>query len=108
MNWIPLTTLAQLEDIINANTTAVIFKHSTRCVVSNMARRNLELDKNLMPDNVNFYFLDLIAHRDISNQIASTWNVRHESPQILIVEGNTCKYNASHSEIEMQDIIAHL
>jgi bacillithiol system protein YtxJ len=32
--------------------------------------------------------LDLIAHREISNGIASRFGVMHQSPQLLIKEGN--------------------
>lgn len=105
MNWIQLNTIAQLEEFINSNTEIIIFKHSTRCPVSSMAKRSLEFDQNLIPEGARFYYLDLIAHRDISNRIAEIWNVKHESPQILIIKGKECLYNASHSDIEMKDII---
>lgn len=108
MNWTPLNTIAQLDEIANTDTISVIFKHSTRCSVSSMAKRNLEFDKDLLPRDASIYYLDLIAHRDISNKIAELWNIRHESPQILIVKGKDCLYNASHSDIEMQDIVKFL
>lgn len=108
MNWLQLNTLSQLDEFIQSNDTIVIFKHSTRCPVSSMAKRSLEFDKDLIPEGAKFYYLDLIAHRDISNKIAEMWNVRHESPQILIIKGNKCLYNASHSDIEMQDIIKYI
>lgn len=107
MNWIILNEEKQLEEIISSNEIVVIFKHSTRCPVSSMAKRSLEYDKDLVPNNLKFYYLDLIAHRNISNAIAELWNVRHESPQILIVQGKTCLYNVSHSDIDMEDIIKH-
>ena len=107
MNWITLNDKEQLEEIILSNEIVVIFKHSTRCPVSSMAKRSLEYDKDLIPENLKFYYLDLIANRNISNTIAETWNVRHESPQILIVQGNTCLYDVSHSDIDMEEIIKH-
>jgi bacillithiol system protein YtxJ len=40
-------------------------------------------------DKVTPYFLDLIAHREISNGIASRFSVVHQSPQLLLIkEGN--------------------
>ncbi len=108
MNWIPLNTITQLDDIQKSDSTIIIFKHSTRCAVSSMAKRNLEFDKDLLPNTAPIYYLDLIANRDISNKITEIWGVRHESPQILIVKGDTCIYNASHSDIEMQDIVDHI
>lgn len=108
MNWITLNTIAQLNEFITSNSPVIIFKHSTRCSVSSMAKRNLEFDKNLIPQDAKFYYLDLIAHRDISNKIVELWNIRHESPQILVIKGEECIYNASHSDIEMQDIVKYI
>lgn len=108
MNWITLNTIAQLNEFITSNSPVIIFKHSTRCSVSSMAKRNLEFDKNLIPEDAKFYYLDLIAHRDISNKIVELWNIRHESPQILVIKGEECIYNASHSDIEMQDIVKYI
>jgi len=108
MNWIILNSQSQLDSILTSNETTVIFKHSTRCPVSSMAKRSLEFDKDLPPEGAKFYYLDLIANRDISNKIAETWSIRHESPQIIIVKGKDSLYDASHSDIEMQDIIKYL
>jgi bacillithiol system protein YtxJ len=38
-------------------------------------------------DKVTPYFLDLIAHRDISNEIASRFGVTHQSPQLILIKG---------------------
>lgn len=106
MNWIKLTSEEQLNEIYKSDQTAVIFKHSTRCPVSGMAKRSLEFDADLVPDQMAFYYLDLIAFRDISNKTVELWNIKHESPQILIVQGSKSLYNASHSDIEMRDIVS--
>lgn len=105
MNWIPLNTIAQLDEFLASDNTVIIFKHSTRCSVSAMAKRSLAFDKDLIPDHASFYYLDIIAHREVSNSIADLWDVKHESPQILVIKGKECLYNASHSDIEMQDIV---
>ena len=105
MNWIPLKTIEELEEIYNSSQTVVLFKHSTRCPVSSMAKRSLEFDKDQLPADLPIYYLDLIAHRDVSNKIVELWGVQHESPQVLVVKGNQQIYNASHSDIEMRDII---
>lgn len=49
--------------------------------------------------NVVPYFLDLISYRSISNKIAETFGVQHESPQVLLIENGKCVYNASHMGI---------
>lgn len=108
MNWITLSTTDQLGTIYTSDEIVVLFKHSTRCPVSSMAKRSLEFEKELIPAGIKFYYLDLIANRSLSNKIAELWNVQHESPQILVVRGNTCLYNASHQNIEMSELIKFL
>lgn len=106
MNWIPLQDEKQLEEIVaNSNSIPqVIFKHSTRCAVSSMAKNRL--DRKEAPEGVNFYLLDLIRHRNISNRIASEFGVSHQSPQVLVIDNGKCIYNESHSEIIFDEIEA--
>lgn len=101
MAWTTLTSLAQLQELKTENHVFVVFKHSTRCVVSSMAKRNMEFDFGLLPENATIYLLDLLAHRDVSNYIAAYWKIRHESPQILVLKGDTCLYHASHQDIDI-------
>ena len=107
MNWIPLLNEQQLEEIkVNsAQRHQVIFKHSSRCSISSMARHRL--DKNAFPEGIDFYFLDIINHRNISNKIASEFQVYHESPQVLLINKGTCVYDESHSGIRMEEIKAN-
>ena len=105
MNWIKLTTLDQLEEIKEKSkaTPQIIFKHSTRCSISSMALNRLERAETLPA--ADFYYLDLIAHRNISNTIADEFAVHHESPQILLIKNGECLYDESHSGISMDELI---
>jgi len=105
MSWKTLQEIAQLEEII-ANSfqkPQVIFKHSTRCSISDVAKTRLE--RNAFPDNIDFYYLDLIAYRSVSNHIAETMQVQHESPQILLIKNGKCTYHEIHMSIQFDDII---
>ena len=104
MNWTVLTEESQLENIKQESQTqpVVIFKHSTRCSISSMAKSRLE--REAKPEGVKFYYLDLIKHRNISNGIAQLFSVRHESPQVLLIKDGNCIYDESHNGISMQDI----
>src|SRR5688572_22477697 len=86
MIWHPLTQIEQLQEIIDksAHTPQVIYKHSTRCSISLVVKNRLE--KENAPEAVDFYFLDLLAHRPISNAIAERFKVYHESPQVLVIK----------------------
>ena len=46
--------------------------------------------------SADIYFLDLIRYRNVSQAVASTFNIRHESPQILLINRGECAYDASH------------
>jgi bacillithiol system protein YtxJ len=104
MNWIELTSSNQIKEIIEKSKAKpqVIFKHSTRCSISAMAKGRLE--RGLAPGNADFYFLDLINYRNISNQVSSEFDVSHESPQILIIRNGECVYDESHGSITMDEI----
>ena len=105
MNWIYLTNEEQLHQIkANSNTKPqVIFKHSTRCSISSMAKHRLE--RSAQPGEMDFHFLDLIQFRSVSNKIAEEFNVYHQSPQVLVIKNGECIYDESHSGIEMEELI---
>ena len=105
MNWIPLQTDAQLEEIRqrSAQRPQVIFKHSTRCSTSQLVKSRLE--RVSQPQAMDFYYLDLLSHRPISNKVADTFGVRHESPQILVIRDGKCVFEESHLGISMDDIL---
>ncbi|MCL4638184.1 MULTISPECIES: bacillithiol system redox-active protein YtxJ [Olivibacter] len=108
MKWIELNTQDTLETIAASNSYAIIFKHSTRCPVSSMAKRTFEFESSLIPEETPVYLVDLIKYREISNQIADKWKVRHESPQVLLIKGDDCVYNESHNEIEVAKIVVKM
>ncbi|MCV9929156.1 bacillithiol system redox-active protein YtxJ [Flavobacterium sp. LS1R49] len=101
INWIPLTSLDQLDEIVteSKDKPILIFKHSTRCSISRMALKGFEKEFDL-DNKVKAYFLDLIAHRDVSNEIASRFNVVHQSPQLLLIKDGKSIYDVSHSDID--------
>jgi len=108
MNWIDLNNVNQLAEIKELSKTKaqVIFKHSTRCSISSMAKNRLE--RTEQPDATDFYYLDLIKFRSISDKIAEDFNVFHESPQVLLIKNSECIYDESHSGIEMTEIAAQI
>ena len=105
MEWIPLTAEAQLGELISKSATRpqVIFKHSTRCSISAVAMQRLR--RGALPNDLDFYYLDLIAYRSLSNKVAEQFGVQHESPQILIIRNGGCVYDESHMGITVDDII---
>jgi bacillithiol system protein YtxJ len=80
MEWIQLDTAGQIDAIKQHAGYSLIFKHSTRCSISMMAKRRFELDWENLPADMPLYFLDLIKHRELSNKVAQDFSVYHESP----------------------------
>ena len=105
INWVSLTDLGQLNEILQLSNDkpVIIFKHSTRCSISRMALKNFENEYDL-GEKVTSYFLDLIAFRDISNEIASRFEVVHQSPQLLLIVGGKSVFDVSHSAIDAEEL----
>lgn len=103
MQWTNITDINQIEEIKKQEGFSLIFKHSTRCSVSSMAKRRFEMDWDAIPESTNLYFLDLISYRDISAQIADTFKVHHESPQLLLIKDGDCILDASHGDISAEE-----
>ena len=106
MKWHILETAVQWQQILAAskNRLQLIYKHSTRCAISSVVKKRLE--RSGVPADIDFYYLDLISFRSLSNTIAEDMLVQHESPQVLLIKDGKCIYNESHSAITMDDIIA--
>jgi bacillithiol system protein YtxJ len=109
INWIPLTNLDQLNEIIALSNEkpVAIFKHSTRCSVSRFALKQFENEFD-SADATDTYFLDLIEYRDVSNEVANRFQVVHQSPQVLLIKNGKSVYDASHSDIDARDLTERL
>ena len=108
--WQNLETLQQLEDIDSASKdlAVLIFKHSTRCSISSNAKRRLVEGLAEPRNDLKVYYLDILACKDISNEIALRFNVQHLSPQILLIRDSKCIYDASHSEVRIGPVLEKL
>jgi bacillithiol system protein YtxJ len=105
VDWIPLVDLGQLNEIItlSAAQPVLIFKHSTTCGISRMAMRQFESQFDLNA-KVTSYYLDLLAYRTISNEVAARFGILHESPQLLLIQEGKCVYDVSHGAIAVDDL----
>ncbi|NVJ89990.1 MAG: bacillithiol system redox-active protein YtxJ [Flavobacteriaceae bacterium] len=106
IKWIQLTDIIQFEEIKQASKSeaVLIFKHSTRCGISRMVKRQFEQLFLEQHKNYKVYYLDLLNYRDISNLIATEFQVIHQSPQILVINNENVVFNASHYDITEIDL----
>lgn len=110
MLWHKLSDISQLQDIKDLSkeqhiSAVLLFKHSTRCSISSMALNRLESKWN-DDEQIPAYYLDLLNHRDISNEIADLFSVEHASPQVLLIKNGVCVYHNSHNGINAAEILA--
>lgn len=108
--WSSITDTNQLDELVEESKTqpVVIFKHSTRCGISYNIKHNLEGSWDFEETDLKFYYLDLLAYRPISNQIASKFGVTHQSPQIIMLKDGQVVYHTSHHMISTKAIRQYL
>lgn len=106
IQWLTLETEDQLQLAIEASKDKpiVLFKHSTRCSISSMAKSRLERNWTFDNENLGIYYLDLISFRNISNKIADDLGVDHASPQIILLENGKVSFHTSHNDISVESI----
>ena len=105
--WLPLTQPEQLRTIVQESHEhpVLIFKHSTSCPISAMAKAKIERQwpDATLPADTPLYYLDLLRFRPLSAQVAEEFHVQHESPQLLLIQAGQCRYHASHMGIRLSE-----
>jgi bacillithiol system protein YtxJ len=105
MKWEILSSEQQFLDLLDKESLFAIFKHSTRCSISSMAKNRVERDWDL---DFPIYYLDLIQYRSISNLIAAKSGIEHQSPQLIVFQNGLPVYDASHNAIDANEIKSNL
>ena len=105
MDWIQLTNECLLDEIKEKSfhQAQIIFKHSTTCSISSLAKGRLEKGREVA--NLDFYLLDLLKYRNISNSVSAVFNVHHESPQVLVIRQGECVFTESHYAINYEEVL---
>jgi len=104
--WISLTSLDQLDEIETKSRTKtqVIFKHSTTCGISRMTMNMFKKSYDFSADEIDLYYLDLHAYREVSNETGYKFQVMHQSPQLLVIKNATVVTHTSHGAIAELDL----
>ena len=103
ISWKRLTNLEELKAAIEESNDkpVMLFKHSIRCSISSMALNRIESQWDFSQDEIQPYYLDLITYRNVSDEIASTLNIVHASPQMIVLKEGKPVLDASHNEIQV-------
>ncbi len=106
ISWHILNSSETLDDLIavSMGQDVLIFKHSTSCSISYIAKSRLEDQWNFNNEELQPYYLDLKTYRDLSNAVAERFSIHHESPQVLVIRQAQCTFHASHLDISVADL----
>jgi bacillithiol system protein YtxJ len=94
-----------LEQLLQRSNTGpvLIFKHSTQCSISTQAYEEFTEFMSGSQELLCGVVL-VIEDRKVSNAIANRFNVRHESPQCLLIKDGRAVWHASHWSITSDSI----
>ncbi len=106
MNWQILDSSTSIDDIIamSMKQDVLIFKHSTSCSLSYIAKSRLEENWDFEEAALTPYYLDLKLFRTVSDAVAERFSIHHESPQALLIRKGECIYDASHLDISVDEL----
>ena len=104
--WRKLESEKDLETAVQKSfqSKVLIFKHSTRCLISKTVLKSFEKQIETLDKNYTFYFLDLLENRALSNEIEMRFDVVHQSPQLIVLENGKATHNASHQSIDLEKV----
>lgn len=105
--WNNITEPDQVYDLLDKSyqRPQLIYKHSHRCSVCFVARGNLEKSADDIQNHADMHFLNVVHNRKSSDCIASELDVRHESPQVILVDEGEVIFHASHGSIDGDKIL---
>ncbi|MDZ7715838.1 MAG: bacillithiol system redox-active protein YtxJ [Balneolaceae bacterium] len=100
--WNQLTEEGQVEQVIaqSKSKPQLIYKHSARCSVCWFAKSELENVADEMGPQADMNFVDVINSRNVSNKLAEVLNIRHESPQAILIKNGEAVWHESHGAIK--------
>ncbi len=85
---------------------SILYKHSPTCSLCGWSQ--YVLGRMAEQDGLTLELVDVFTQRALSNDIAAHFGVRHESPQILIVEDGQLLWHASHRGVAPERVRAAL
>nr|WP_041808351.1 bacillithiol system redox-active protein YtxJ [Evansella cellulosilytica] len=93
----------QFQRIQNEGAPFFLLKNSTTCPISHEAYNETEAFADDQSD-IPVYYLNVQESRDLSNEIAAQYNVKHESPQALLFSEGSVKWHASHWKVTKKSL----
>ena len=110
MKWRTITTEEDIEEMMrqSQSTACLVYKHSTRCTMSEMMKYILEEEWDFGETELIPYYLDILAHKKLAAKIADDFQVYHQSPQVLLIQEGECTFDEDHKAISVDEIREYL
>lgn len=107
--WEMISDSSQVNPIIEASKEKpqLIYKHSHRCSVCFVAKGDLEMASDDIKEHADMHFVNVVKSRDAAHEIATELDVRHESPQAILVDDAEVIWHGSHGSIDADTILEH-
>ena len=102
-----IVRMEDMERVLEESKTApiFIFKHSTQCPINaRAAYRTNQFLEDAPESTPKFYFVKVIERRPVSLQIAEKTGVKHESPQLLLIDDGKAVWDSDHEEITAEAV----
>ena len=103
---IVLDSVDALERVIAASKERLVllFKHSVTCGTSAQAHDELVAHLSEGQQTIQHAIVTVQTHQDVSDAVATRLNVRHETPQALLIQEGRVVWEASHFRVTADTI----
>lgn len=97
-----ITNIDAFQNLIKNKTEFYFLKHSNTCPISALAFE--EFQKFHYERDMDGYYLIVQDHRDLSDYISETYDIKHESPQAFYFSKGSVKWHDSHGKITLSTL----
>ncbi|MEQ6388724.1 bacillithiol system redox-active protein YtxJ [Bacillaceae bacterium S4-13-58] len=97
-----ISTVEEFQNIQKSTPNFFLLKHSLTCPIS--AEGKEQYNSFSETTNVPTYILHVQEARPLSNYISETFQVKHESPQVLLFHNSEVAWNTSHWDITVSHL----
>ncbi len=99
-------TFSSASELASRAGRTIVYKHSPTCSLCGWSQH--VLGRMAEQDGVTFELVDVLAERPLSQAIEAQFGVRHESPQILVIDDGRVTWHASHRGVAPERVRAAL
>jgi bacillithiol system protein YtxJ len=105
MSMKKINSVEEWDDLVATQSRFLFLKNSTTCPISTQAYNDTEAFAGEHTD-VPVYYLNVQESRPLSSEVAERFNVKHESPQVLLFEDGKVKWYDSHWNVTKDNLSA--